>query len=213
MILTLVASASPASARTPVFDFVSQFGSRAYDEAWGVAVDASGVYVVGFTLGALPGQRARGGRDAFIRKYDTAGNVVWTRQFGTARDDSAYQVSVDGSGVYVTGNTAGRLAGSKNAGGTDGFIRKYDVDGNVLWTRQFGTSGEEFTESFALGPGVIMVVGITTGSFPGATNRGKNDVFLSDYDTAGTLKWRRASSARDATTRPSAWPSTPPAPT
>ncbi|MBI2819368.1 MAG: SBBP repeat-containing protein, partial [Acidobacteria bacterium] len=31
------------------------FGSTSYDEAWGVAVDATGVYVAGITGGALPG--------------------------------------------------------------------------------------------------------------------------------------------------------------
>jgi hypothetical protein len=62
-----------------------QFGSPAHDAATSVAVDAVGdTYVAGWTSGALPGQVFAGGpRDAFIRRYDTDGNVAWTRQFGT----------------------------------------------------------------------------------------------------------------------------------
>ena len=45
-----------------------QFGSPVSDFARGVAVDASGVYVVGHTFGALPGQVNAGERDAFVRK-------------------------------------------------------------------------------------------------------------------------------------------------
>src|SRR5712691_3634240 len=98
-IVAVAAPGLPASARNHVYDLVSQFGSRAYDEAWGVTVDASGGYAVGYTLGAFQGQHARGGRDAFVRKYDANGKVVWTRQFGTSADDSAYQVAADNSGV------------------------------------------------------------------------------------------------------------------
>src|SRR6185369_14181330 len=48
-----------------------------------VALDATGVYMTGSTSGTLPGQRASGaGQDIFVRKYDTKGNEVWTRQFG-----------------------------------------------------------------------------------------------------------------------------------
>ena len=47
-----------------------QFGSPGYDIAWGITVDASGVYAAGMTDGALPGQSSLGSNDAFVRKYD-----------------------------------------------------------------------------------------------------------------------------------------------
>ena len=63
-----------------------QFGTSLDDEAYGVAADETGVYVVGFTAGTL-GQYPSGGIDAFIRKYNHAGEVLWTVQFGTVADD------------------------------------------------------------------------------------------------------------------------------
>src|SRR5262249_56354450 len=85
-----------------------QFGTSATDFPTGVAVDASGVYVTGYTLGILPGQAGdEGFFNAFVRKYDAAGNELWTRQFGASRFDVGQGVAVDASGVYVVGTTDG----------------------------------------------------------------------------------------------------------
>lgn len=44
--------------------------------------------------------------DAYIRKYNSDGDEVWSRQFGTSRSDIAFGVSTDSSGgVYVVGLT------------------------------------------------------------------------------------------------------------
>ena len=62
-----------------------QFGTAAFDLASGVAVDDDGnVYVVGRTESVLSGQTSTGGSDAFIRKYNSVGMEVWTRQFGAS---------------------------------------------------------------------------------------------------------------------------------
>ncbi|MCK5406182.1 MAG: hypothetical protein KAJ37_01950, partial [Candidatus Krumholzibacteria bacterium] len=47
-------------------------------EGIAVAVDTSGVYMVGQAGNNLPGQPHFGNYDAFIRKYDRAGNEIWT---------------------------------------------------------------------------------------------------------------------------------------
>src|SRR5262249_59490266 len=121
------------------------------DLAFGVAVDASGVYVAGDTDGTLPGQTGAGGRDAFVRKYDGAGNQLWTRQFGTSGFfDSALGVAVDASGGFVAGFIDGTLPGQTSAGDIDAYVRKYDAAGNELWTRQFGTSAHDFASRVAL---------------------------------------------------------------
>ena len=44
-----------------------QFGTARADDALGVAVDSSGVYVVGRTEGTFPGQTNAGGFDVFVR--------------------------------------------------------------------------------------------------------------------------------------------------
>jgi hypothetical protein len=102
-----------------------QFGSQVVDEVFDVAVDGTGVYVVGATYGALPRSQNRGGRDAFIRAYDLDGDVRWTRQFGTRRYDDAVGVETDGTSVTASGNSLGSIGGVPSAGGTTIYVRQF----------------------------------------------------------------------------------------
>jgi hypothetical protein len=101
-----------------------QFESSQTDEATGVAVDATGVYVSGDASAALPGQTFFGQRDAFVRKYDLNGTELWTWQFGTNTDDFAQGVAASGTALYVAGTTSGALPGQTNTGGSDAFVLK-----------------------------------------------------------------------------------------
>src|SRR5206468_4832908 len=59
-----------------------------------------------------------------VRKYDTAGAVIWTGQFGTAATDSALGVNVGGAGVFVAGFTTGTFPGQTSVGLEDIFVAK-----------------------------------------------------------------------------------------
>jgi uncharacterized protein (TIGR03437 family) len=169
-----------------------QFGTSETDAAAGVAADLSGVYVVGSTAGALQGANA-GGADIFVRKYDPAGNELWTRQFGGsgATDDQATAAAVDDTGLYVTGFVAGLLPGQAGAGGVnlDAFVRKYDFSGNELWTRQFGTGDLEKAYGIAVDASGIYVAGETNGGLVAGV--GGSDYFLRKYDASGNDVWTR----------------------
>ena len=171
-----------------------QYGSSADDGGNGVAVDAGGnIYVSGGTSGVLPNQTNAGGNDAFVRKYDANSQEVWTRQFGTANNDFATRIEIDPSGnPCVVGCTWGVLPDQASAGGQDIFVRKYDSDGNELWTRQFGTSDNEGTSGIAVdSAGNIYVAGGTSGVLPDQTNVGNGDAFIRKYNAAGNEVWTR----------------------
>src|SRR5262249_54190957 len=168
-----------------------QFGSGFADEATAVAVDGSAVYVAGFALGALPGQTSAGGDDAFVRKYDTAGNELWTRQFGTPGSDQVTGVAADAAGVYLSGFASGTLPGQTGAGGQDAFVRHYDADGNVLWTSQFGTASMDSATGIVVDASGVYVSGFTGGTLTGQTSAGDDDAFLRKYDASGTALWTR----------------------
>ena len=167
-----------------------QFGTNAQDEALGVATDGTGVYVVGRTQGNIvTGTQVGNSDDAFIRRYDANGTVVWTRQFGTVDGEIAYGVATDATGIYVAGTA---LALATPVGGRDGFLRKYDSGGNVLWTRQFGTDSTDDVFAVAAGALGVYVAGATTVTFPGQTKAGGLwDAFLIKFDVSGTQQWVR----------------------
>jgi hypothetical protein len=133
--------------------------------AFGVTADSAGnSYVTGYTGGVLDGSSA-GAVDAFVRKYDSAGNVSWTRQFGTDTSDYGRSVSVDSSGnVYVAGQTGGTFSGATSAGNNDAYVRKYNSSGTAQWTRQWGTSGSDTANAvIANGSGSVYVASTVAG--------------------------------------------------
>ncbi|MBM3695045.1 MAG: hypothetical protein FJW79_03815 [Actinobacteria bacterium] len=168
-----------------------QFGTSAEDWGSGVAVDASGVYVVGHTGGALPGQTHRGGTDVFLRVYNHAGQLQRTHQFGTSESDFAWAVAVHASGVYVVGHTSGTLPGMASQGGEDAFVRSYTHDGKHRWTRQFGTSETDNGHGVAVDASGVYVVGFTGGALLDQTHRGLYDVFVRSYTHDGKHRWTR----------------------
>ena len=86
---------------------------------------------------------------AFVSKYDVDGTALWTEQFGTG-STNATGIATDSSGnVYVAGYTASDLGGT-NAGGSDAFVRKYDENGDVVWTNQSGTTYAERTSGICV---------------------------------------------------------------
>ncbi|KYC39582.1 hypothetical protein WA1_21740 [Scytonema hofmannii PCC 7110] len=102
-----------------------QLGSAGDDFAYGVVTDSAGyVYITGDTDDALGGTNA-GGIDAWVAKYDSNGNPLFIRQFGTEGDDFSNGIAVASGGhVYITGDTDGGLSGT-NAGSIDAWITKY----------------------------------------------------------------------------------------
>ena len=90
-----------------------------------------------------------GSHDAFLAKYDSSGEQLWVRQFGSAAYEELESVATDLDGnVYVAGHTQGSLAGV-NAGSYDAFLAKYDSSGEQLWVRQFGSAVYDELESIA----------------------------------------------------------------
>ena len=163
------------------------------DVADAVCVDGNGVYVAGRAAAPLPGQSHVSGFDPFVRKYDLDGNEVWTRQFGTTSHfESAEAVSVQGNDVYVVGRTSEPLPGQTRSGGVDAFVRKYDIDGNEFWTRQFHiTSGFSQSVGGSADATGVYLAGRTSISLPGQTNLGANDAFVRKYDVDGDEAWTR----------------------
>lgn len=171
-----------------------QFGTSGFDTVVAVAANASGVFVLGETDFGFPGQTFAGGLyDIFLRQYDAAGNLLWARQFGTDGHDFPTAAVADATGLYIAGGTGGRLPEQVTGAGYDGFVRKYDNSGNVVWTRQFGLVGDVLAHGAALDATALYVVGNVFGTLPGQAGGGgaNEDAFARKYDLNGNLIWTR----------------------
>lgn len=187
------------------------------DEARGVSVGSDGgIYVTGFTQGNLDGNVNSGGMDMFLIKYDANGAILWSRLLGGAMpvsrpsgpyaNESGEGIATDFNGnIYVTGTTDGDLDGNTYAGPNSGggitqdmFVVKYDSNGAKLWTRQLGTTEQDFPYGVATdGNGNVYITGATFGDLDGNSNAGGTDypiapdAFITKYDTNGTRLWTR----------------------
>ncbi len=96
---------------------LTQFGTSGNDYAKGIAVDKDGyVFTSGYTSGAFGSFTNAGEYDGFLLKFDGAGVLLWTKQFGTVGTDYVYGIAVDNTGnSYVGGTTTAAFAGQTNA--------------------------------------------------------------------------------------------------
>jgi hypothetical protein len=170
--------------------WTQQLGTSESDVVYGVSADGLGnVYISGSTEGSLGGAQI-GSTDAFVAKYDAAGYHQWTRQLGTITQDYSTGVAADGLGnIYISGQTNGIFGDQAGAGLSDAFVAKYDAAGSRLWTRQFGTAGEDLSTSITIdGLGNIYISGYTNGNLAG-DNAGSADAFVRRYDPLGNVAW------------------------
>lgn len=170
-----------------------QFGTGDFARVAGMAADSGAVYAAGQVCGALPGQTASGSCDAYLRAYDHDGNELWTRQFGAAGPAMANEVDVRNNAVVVVGRVAGALPGQQAVGARDVFVRKYDTNGKLVWTRQFGSTGNDIAFGVDIAGNAIYVAGDVAGTLPKQPPYagGPVDAFVRRYDTNGKEVWTR----------------------
>ncbi len=158
-----------------------------------VSVEDSGFPRAGFTPPSEPGAQGncgygydeaqgRGGEqvllryDGFLTKLDPAtGQIIFSTYFGGCGNDTVRGIALDAAGnIYLTGTTlsadfpvtAGRQVLSLgNTAKADAFVAKFDADGQLVYSRYLGGSGDDFGRAVAVDQrGFAYVVGITASS-------------------------------------------------
>jgi uncharacterized protein (UPF0548 family) len=170
-----------------------QFGNGNGVGLHGVAVDATGVYVVGGSCGSRLGEPLTGESFGLVRKYARDGREIWTRQFlsGTSACLAAEGVAADASGVYVVANEELIPPGEVSRDDVDVTVRKYDPDGDELWVRTLRTPEQDLGSGIATDGATLYVVGTTRGTLPGQPRWRGYDAFAAAFDPNGVELWTR----------------------
>jgi hypothetical protein len=156
----------------------------------GTATAADGsVYVLGTVSGTVAGQVIQGPSDLALMKYDSAGNLLFTRTLGAegAAQGLTLAVSADGSQVAVAGSVKGALDSTDtkpDAASTDMVVTVFDKAGQELWTQRAGAPGADDTPAsvaFAAN-GTVYVAGQTNGTvFAGGGKIGSTDNYVMGF--------------------------------
>ena len=157
----------------------------------GIATDATdGIYAAGVTSGRFDGNASFGQEDIVLVKFDSSGNKLWSRQYGTSGFDFAHAVATDPAGnIYVTGEPGGTFSDSPTGGSV--FLLKYDGAGNRLWTRQRGVVNADALAITTDTDNGVFLAGETPLSFDGRPTGGDgdDDPFVVKYTSGGDWVW------------------------
>jgi hypothetical protein len=124
-----------------------------------------------------------GNRDVYLIKTDPTGDTLWTRTYGGSGWDEGTSVQQTTDGGYVV---AGRTD-SFGVGYWAVYLIKTDSNGDTLWTRTYGGSSGDVSNSVQQTTDGGYIVAGETNSF----GAGEDDVYLIKTDSLGDTLWTR----------------------
>ena len=194
---------------TPGAVFTSnQSATTGTTTAANTVVDSSGnIYVIGNATGNFGSQLNQGSQDAYLTKYDSAGNVIWQKLLGSAGSANGYGLALDPSGgVVVSGSSTADLTTTSIADGNqDSFVARYDAQGNQTWIKQIQTLANNQANAVSVDASGNVYIGGSVAGYPvtnpvngqntvpggviGAhqTAQGGVDAYLAKFDSKGNL--------------------------
>lgn len=167
------------------------------DAAYAVEVDTFGdVYVSGSTRPGL--KHVRGISDILLYKYSRKGELVWGRQIagssGTHDFDRPTGIAIFPStgDVYVSGFTTGAMSKNAHLGGRDAVLVKYDYNGKMLWSKQFGSAGHDVAHAVTTdSTGNVYITGYRDAIAGDQLSKGYRDIFVTKFDDSGKQLWQQ----------------------
>jgi len=159
-------------------------------------VDGQGnVYVLGNATGDTGNQLNQADQDVTLSKYDSAGNLQWTKLLGSTGTASGYGLAVDPTGgVVISGATNADLTTTAIAdGNTDSFVTKYNGDGSQAWTTQIQTLNQNQANAVSVdAQGNVYIGGQVKGVIgAGQVSAGGGDAYIAKLTSKGKLSYEQ----------------------
>jgi LPXTG-site transpeptidase (sortase) family protein len=136
-----------------------------------IILDGSGgVYLAGYSQSGLTGTLPAGsplraytaGYDAFAAKLLATGSLDWYTYLGGSGSDQAYNITHNGSSLYVAGTSNATWGAPDRAysGDTDAFVSQLGMDGALSWNTFLGGTASDTS----FGAGADKGYGVTIGA-------------------------------------------------
>ncbi|MBD3278100.1 MAG: hypothetical protein GF388_07360, partial [Candidatus Aegiribacteria sp.] len=136
------------------------------------------LYAAGYTYSS-----SEGWSDLLALKADADGNILWTESFGGPGWEYGNDVCISTDGcVLAVGSST-----SYGDGLQDMYMVKLDAQGNLLWSRTYGTASfDEAASVISCSDGSIVLCG-TTFTSPD----GESDIIVVKTDSDGNVIWQK----------------------
>lgn len=187
--------------------WVNSIGATSNESCSRVKIDSDGnIYVVGYfeSDSLIIGTTTlinQGGRDGFIIKYNTSGNVIWAKSIGGYATETITAIDINlNQEIYIAGSytdsllTIG-LTTLINNSMRDVFVVKLDAYGNEIWVKSYGGIGSEGVSGIILTPQNEFYL---SGGFYGSLltldsislpTKGGYDCYIAKFNVLGNVLW------------------------
>ncbi|MCT2562336.1 T9SS type A sorting domain-containing protein [Chryseobacterium herbae] len=172
-------------------------GGTSYEGANSIQQTSDGGYIMAGTGSSTNGDISinYGNGDFWIVKLDTSGAIQWQKSLLGNLADTATSIQQTSDGGYIVAG----MSNSTNSEmplmfGTSNYcVAKLDSNGNTLWQRYFGGSGEDHPLSTQQTSDGGYIVAGRTGSVDGDVtgNHGNFDCWIVKLDTSGFIQWQK----------------------
>ncbi len=142
-----------------------------------------------------------GGKDFWVVKLDSEGDIEWQRALGGSCDDWAESIQQTNDGGYIvagiTYSNDGDVIG--NYGERGFWVVKLDEEGNIEWQRVLGGSyNDEACSIQQTGDGGYIVAGGTASNDEDVSgNHGGWDFWVVKLDKDGNIEWQKCLGGSD----------------
>lgn len=129
--------------------------------------------------------------DIFVSKINSSGAFIWAKQLGGITADFGTGISTTASGVYVTGYFSGTADFDPSTtstvnlvatAGSDFFISKLDLNGNYIFAKSIGGSGNDIGRAI-ITPSTDLIY--TTGAFNAMADFDISPLATANLNSAG----------------------------
>jgi len=148
------------------------------------------IYAAGFSYSKDQDLTENAGRkDAWLIKVNTAGNLLWSKNYGGDGQDAFNKIIAKNNSVYAAGYTwSSENTPTPSLGIKDFWLTNIDGNGNLNWESTYGgnRSEEIFAFDFSEDDGLLLA-GATQTKFNGMVeeNNGMEDFFLVRLEGSG----------------------------
>ncbi|RKT00875.1 T9SS type A sorting domain-containing protein [Chryseobacterium defluvii] len=177
-------------------------GGTSNERAFEIQQTSDGGYIVsGDTYSSNSGDISStafgSGRDFWIVKLGSTGNITWEKRFGGSGEDNAYSISQTSDSGYIVSGTTTSINGniSFNNGQGDFWIIKLDALGNLQWEKALGSLTYDQAYSVKQTPdGNYIATGYLSSNTGVAESEplASTQYWIVKLDTLGNLLWHKS---------------------